>query len=39
MSMSQELWQKQIQGPLRLQITARRDSEQWIVLREVELLG
>lgn len=39
MSMSQEQWQKQIQGPLRLQITAQRDNEQWIVLREVELFG
>jgi hypothetical protein len=37
--MSQEQWQKQIQGPLRLQITARRDSEQWMVLCEVEPLG
>jgi hypothetical protein len=36
MSMSQEQWQKQIQGPVRLQITCRRDGEQWILLREAE---
>jgi hypothetical protein len=36
MSMSQEQWQKQIEGPVRLQITGRRDGEQWILLREVE---
>ncbi len=36
MSMSQEQWQKQIQGPVRLQITGRRGGEQWILLREVE---
>jgi hypothetical protein len=36
MSMSQEQWQKQSEGPVRLQITGRRGSEQWILLREVE---
>jgi hypothetical protein len=34
--MSQEQWQKHIQGPVRLQITGRRGGEQWILLREVE---
>jgi hypothetical protein len=36
MSMDQERWQKQVDGPARLQITARRGGEQWILLREVE---
>jgi hypothetical protein len=36
MSMDQERWQKQVDGPVRLQITARRGSEQWTLLREVE---
>lgn len=36
MGMPQELWQKQRIGPVRLQITARRGGEEWILLREVE---
>jgi len=37
MSMDQEQWQKQIHGPVRLQITGRRGGELWILLHEVEL--
>jgi hypothetical protein len=33
--MSQEQWQKQPDGPLRLQITCQRAGEQWILLHEV----
>jgi hypothetical protein len=36
MATTQEHWQKQMTGPVRLQITARRGSERWILLREVE---
>lgn len=36
MSMDQERWQKQVDGPVRLQITARRGTEQWTLLREAE---
>ena len=36
MSLSPEQWQKQTEGPVRLQITCRRGGDQWILLREVE---
>jgi hypothetical protein len=36
MSLSQEQWERQIKGPVRLQITGRRSGEQWVLLREVE---
>lgn len=36
MATTQEQWQKQIAGPVRLQITARRGSDQWVLLQEVE---
>jgi hypothetical protein len=35
MTMSPEQWQKQREGPVRLQITCQRGGEQWILLREV----
>lgn len=34
--MDQERWQKQVDGPVRLQITARRGGGRWILLREVQ---
>lgn len=36
MATSQEQWQKQRTGPVRLRITARRGGEQWVLPREVE---
>ena len=36
MSMSPEQWQRQIEGPIRLQITRQRAGEQWVLLREVQ---
>jgi hypothetical protein len=36
MSMSPEQWQRQIEGPIRLQITCQRAAEQWILLHEVQ---
>jgi len=36
MSTTPEQWEKQMAGPVRLQITARRDAEQWVLLREVD---
>jgi type II secretory pathway pseudopilin PulG len=36
MDMSPEQWQKQCEGPIRLQITCQRGGEQWILLHEVQ---
>lgn len=36
MHMSPEQWQRQIEGPVRLQITCVRDGQRWVLLREVE---
>jgi type II secretory pathway pseudopilin PulG len=36
MDMSPEQWQKQCEGPIRLQITCQRAGEQWILLHEVQ---
>jgi hypothetical protein len=36
MSMSPEQWQRQSEGPIRLQITCQRADEQWILLHEVQ---
>jgi hypothetical protein len=33
-----EQWRRQQDGPVRLQITCRRGGEQWVLLREVEVL-
>jgi hypothetical protein len=36
MDMSPEHWQKQCEGPIRLQITCQRADAQWILLHEVQ---
>lgn len=36
-AMTPEQWQRQQDGPARLQITCRRGDEQWVLLREIEV--
>jgi hypothetical protein len=35
-AMTPEQWQRQQDGPVRLQITCRRGGDLWVLLREVE---
>ena len=36
-AMTPEQWQRDQDGPVRLQITCRRGDEQWVLLREVKI--